>query len=176
MRELTRRVRELNEKIYILARTRYVAEIEDLKELGADEIITDEFCAGLELTTLLLRQFQVPEGRVLKLLSALSNEHHQRYRQSSLETRNLTGYLYVLDGGEIEIQAVPDDSPCLGQSLAELDFRAQTGASVVGVVRQERVIYSPSADLQLETGDTLMLLGEDHDIRSAREFLHGHPL
>ncbi len=168
--------RELNPDLYILARTRYVAEIENLKDLGADEIITDEFGAGLELTTLLLRQFRVSEGRVLKLLSALSNEHHQRYRQSTLETRNLTGYLSVLEGGEIEIQAVPDDSPCLGKNLTELNFRAETGASVVGVVRQERVIYSPSADLRLETGDTLMLLGEDLDILRAREFLHGHPL
>ncbi len=168
--------RELNPDIYILARTRYVAEIENLKELGADEIITDEFGAGLELTTLLLRQFQVSEGRVLKLISTLSDEHHQRYRQANLQTRNLTGYLSVLEGGEIEIQAVPDDSPCLGKSLAELNFRAETGSSVVGVVRHERVIYSPSADLRLETGDTLMLLGEDLDIRQAREFLHGHPL
>ena len=44
----------------------------------------------------------------------------------------------------------------------------------MGVIRHERVIYSPSADLRLEIGDTLMLLGDQQDIQQAREFLHGH--
>lgn len=168
--------RELNPGLYILARTNFVASIEQLMRLGADEIITDEFGAGLEMATFLLRQFNVPEGRVLKILSSLREEHHQRYKQQGKQTSNLTGYLSVLDGGEIEIQAVPEDSPCLGKSLAELNFRAVTGCSVMAVIRQERIDYNPSAELRLEIGDTLMLLGEKEGIRKAGEFLHGHPL
>ena len=168
--------RELNPELYILARTNFVANIDQLMRLGADEIITDEFGAGLEMATFLLRQFKVSQGRVLKILSSLREEYHQRYKQSDRQTQNLTGYLSVLEGGEIELQAVPDDSPCLGKSLAELDFRVATGCNVMGVIRQERVNYSPSADLRLKVGDTLMLLGEEEDIRKAGEFLHGHVL
>ncbi len=168
--------RELNPELYILARTNFVASIEQLMRLGADEIITDEFGAGLEMATFLLRQFNVPEGRVLKILSSLREEHHQRYKQQGKQSRTLTGFLSVLDGGEIEIQAVPDDSPCLGKSLAELNFRAVTGCSIMGVIRQERVNYNPTPEMRLEVGDTLMLLGEEEGIRKAGEFLHGHPL
>ena len=166
--------RELNPDLYILARTNFVASIEQLVRLGADEIITDEFGAGLEMSTVLLRQLDIPEGRVLKILSSLREEHHQRYKQHDKPARNLTGYLSVLEGGEIEIQAVPDDSPCIGKSLAELNFRAVTGCSVMGVIRQERVDYNPTAELSLEVGDTLMLLGEEGGILKARELLHGH--
>ena len=166
--------RELNPELYIIARTNYVANIEDLYKLGADDIITDEFGAGLEMASFLLRRFNVPEGRVLKILSSLRNEHNQRYQQQG-EARNLTGYLSVLDDGEIELQAVPDDSPCLGKTLAELNFRVKTGTTVMGVVRQEHVIYSPSAELRLEEGDTLMLLlADDATLQRARDFLHGH--
>ncbi len=162
--------------MYILARTNFVASIEQLVRLGADEIITDEFGAGLEMSTFLLRKLDIPEGRVLKILSSLREEHHQRYKQHNKPTRNLTGYLSVLEGGEIDIQAVPDDSPCLGKSLAELNFRAVTGCSVMGVIRQERVDYNPTAELRLKVGDTLMLLGEEEGIIKVRELLHGHPL
>lgn len=165
--------RELNPDLYILARTRYVLEIDELLRLGANEVITDEFGAGLEMANFLLRRFNVPEGRVLKLLSGLRNEHHKRFRQNGTVGGNLTGYLSVLDGGEIEIQAVPDESPCIGKSLADLHFRVTTGCTVFGLVRHERVIYSPAATLQLEKGDTLMLLGEPDDILKARRFLHG---
>ncbi|PLX89987.1 MAG: hypothetical protein C0614_01390 [Desulfuromonas sp.] len=168
--------RELNPNLYILARTHFVAHIDQLIQSGADEIISDEFGAGLEMATFLLRQFKVPEGRVLKILSTLRNEHHQRYQQGGRQTRNLTGYLSVLDNGDLEIQAVPDDSPCLGKSLAELNFRSVTGCNIMGVIRQERVIYNPPADLCIEAGDTLMLLGEAAGVLKAREFLHGHPL
>jgi CPA2 family monovalent cation:H+ antiporter-2 len=168
--------RELGPDLYILARTNFVASIEQLIRLGADEIITDEFGAGLEMSTFLLRRLDIPEGRVLRILSKLREEHHHRYKQHNKPTKNLTGYLSVLEGGEIEIQAVPDDSPCIGKSLGELDFRAVTGCSIMGVIRQERVDYNPSAALRLEIGDTIMLLGEKEGITKAREFLHGHPI
>jgi CPA2 family monovalent cation:H+ antiporter-2 len=166
--------RELNRELYIIARTNYVANIEDLYKLGADDIITDEFGAGLEMASFLLKRLSVPEGRVLKILSSIRNEHNQRYQMNEERTRNLTGYLSVLDDGEIELQAVPDDSPCLGKTLAELNFRAETGTTVMGVIRQEHVIYSPSAELRLEEGDTLMLLLADvNTLQRARDFLHG---
>ena len=166
--------RELNPELYILARTHYVSNIDPLLKAGADDIITDEFGAGLEMAAFLLRRYNVPEGRVLKVLSSLREEHSQRYQHREGNTKNLTGYLSVLEGGEIEIQAVPESSPCLGRTLAELNFRAATGASIMGIIRSERVIYNPPADLQLETGDTLILLGEDDNIRKARELVHGH--
>jgi CPA2 family monovalent cation:H+ antiporter-2 len=153
-----------------------VAEVDDLLKVGADEVIPDELGAGLELATFLMKRCQASEGRLLKLLTTIRDEHHQRFHQTEAQSRGMPGFVSVLGGGEIEIQAVPDDSPHLGRSLAELDFRAATGTTVVGVIRQERTSYSPGPHVRLERGDTLMLLGEAGDIERAREFLHGHPL
>ncbi|MHB8708163.1 MAG: cation:proton antiporter domain-containing protein [Desulfuromonadales bacterium] len=168
--------RELNPQLYILARTRYVLEIDNLLAVGADEVISDELGAGLELATFLAKRLHLSEGRLLKLLSTIRDEHHQRYHQPDSQPHGLAGYISVLDGGEMEIQAVPDDCPGLGRTLAELDFRAATGATVVGVIRRERTTYSPGPALRLEPGDTLMLLGDMESIHKARELLHGHPV
>jgi CPA2 family monovalent cation:H+ antiporter-2 len=138
-------------------------------------VLPDELGAGLELATFLAKRLLMNEGRLLKLLSTIRDEHHQSNQQAGEPPRSLTGYLSVLGSGEIELQAVPDDSPHLGRSLAELDFRATTGATVVGVIRHERITYSPGPALRLEQGDTLLLLGEEANIEQAREFLHGHP-
>jgi CPA2 family monovalent cation:H+ antiporter-2 len=164
--------RELNSDLYIVARTHYITNIEPLLKSGANDVITDEFGAGLEMAAFLLKELHISEGRVLKILSSLRNEHQHRYEKHDRQASSLTGYLSVLEGGGMEIQAVPDDSIHIGKTLAELNFRAVTGTTVMGVIRNERVIYSPSAQLRLETGDTLMLLGDDENIRSAREFLH----
>lgn len=164
--------RELNPDLFILARTRFVAELDSLRELGADEIIPDEVEASLQLSAVLLRRFQVTEGRALQLIARMRRQHYATLRQPLLAA---SGRLSVLEGGELDFQAVPDDSPCLGRSLAELAFRTRTGAMVAGVIRGERTLYSPPPDFILERGDTLILLAASGELTRAREFLHGRP-
>lgn len=168
-----RTAREHHPALYILARTRFVGELDYLTTLGADEVIPDEFEASLQLAAVLLRRFGLAEGRILQQLAALRREHYQKFRRAGETPPDLTGYLSVLEGGQIDFQAVPDDSPCLGRSLAEIAFRSHTGATVVGVVRHERTVFSPAAELHLERGDTLMLLGDEEALERARALVHG---
>ena len=168
-----RAAREEHPGLYILARTRFVGELDYLTTLGADEIVPDEFEASLQLAAVLLRRFGLPEGSILQRLAALRREHYEKFRSAGETPPDLTGYLSVLEGGQIEFQAVPDGSPCLGRTLAELAFRNRTGATVVGVVRNELTHFSPHADLRLEQGDTLMLLGGERELLSARALVHG---
>ncbi len=167
--------RSLNREVYILARTRYVAELDYLTGLGADEVVPDEFEASLQLSAFLLRRFNLADGKIIQVLSALRQEHYGKMLRRGSPSSGGGGALSVLEGGTTEFQAVPDDSPCLGQSLADLAFRTHTGTMVVGVIRHDRTIYSPPPDLLLEKGDTLMLMGSPEDIIKARELLHGHP-
>ena len=164
--------RQINPDLYILARTRYVAELDHLRKLGADVVIPDEFEASLQLGNNLMHRFNLSEGRILHVLAKLRQQHYS----SMVATDTPNHGLSVLEGGRLEYQAMPDDSPYLGASLAEIDLRNQTGVTVVGIIRQERTIYSPSGTFRLEHGDTLMLLGNEDGVLHAIEQLHGHPL
>lgn len=167
--------RELNPNLYILVRTRYLAELDYLRGLGADEVVPDELEASYQLPGYLLRRFDIAEGRILQLLSRLRREHLDQYPFFQ-GTPSGGAPFSVLEGGQVELQAVPDDSPCLGCTLAELSFRTRTGAMVMGILRHEKTLYNVPPDLHLERGDTLMLLGSTAEIERVRELLHGHPL
>jgi CPA2 family monovalent cation:H+ antiporter-2 len=164
--------RQSNPELYILARTRYVAELEHLFEHGADEVIPDEFEASLQLGANLMRRFHQSEGRILHMLAELRQEHYTSMVRADAPTHGLS----VLEGGLLEYQAMPENSPCIGSSLAEIDLRNRTGTTVVGIIRRERTIYSPAGSLRLEAGDTLMLLGSGADVSRAAELLHGRPI
>jgi CPA2 family monovalent cation:H+ antiporter-2 len=164
--------RQSNPELYILARTRYVAELEHLFEHGADEVIPDEFEASLQLGANLMRRFHQSEGRILHMLAELRQEHYTSMVRADAPTHGLS----VLEGGLLEYQAMPENSPCIGASLAEIDLRNRTGTTVVGIIRRERTIYSPAGSLRLEAGDTLMLLGSGADVSRAAELLHGRPI
>jgi K+:H+ antiporter len=168
--------RELNPEIYILARTRYRAELDYLRELGADEVIPDELEASLQLSNYLLRRFGIAEGRIMQHLARLRRAHYSQLRSPRQGASTEAPALSVLEGAEVEYQAVPNDSPCLGRTLAELAFRNSTGAMVLGVLRRQRTLYNVSSDYQLEKGDTLILLGSDEEIQRARKLLHGQLL
>jgi CPA2 family monovalent cation:H+ antiporter-2 len=50
-------------------------------------------------------------------------------------------------------------SNLLSRTIGELGVRSETGASVLAVVRGEKVIPNPGADLRLEPGDAVGILG-----------------
>lgn len=164
--------RQLNPNFTILVRTRYVAELDHLHNLGADVVIPDEFEASLQLGNNLMRRFNMNEGRILHAISQLRQQHYNSMVAANAPAQGLS----VLDSGRLDYQALPDDSPYLNASLAEIDLRNQVGVTVVGVIRKERTIYNPSGSFKIEQGDTLMLLGANDEILQASEVLHGHPL
>ncbi|MBX3219282.1 MAG: cation:proton antiporter [Labilithrix sp.] len=80
----------------------------------------------------------------------------------------------ILDGlGEpiaIEIGAT---SPAVGKTLAELDLRGRSGATVLAITRGESAMVMPSAHDRLDAGDVLAIAGTRADVAAAREILSG---
>ncbi|MBM7118696.1 cation:proton antiporter [Archangium primigenium] len=66
-------------------------------------------------------------------------------------------------------------SPAVGRTLAELNLRGMTGATVLAIRRGEDKVVVPTADEQLQAGDVLALAGTHEAIDSARAVLSGQP-
>jgi CPA2 family monovalent cation:H+ antiporter-2 len=64
-------------------------------------------------------------------------------------------------------------SPATGKSLAELNLRGSTGATVLAIARGRDGLLVPAADEVLRAGDILALAGTHEAVDSARELLLG---
>jgi CPA2 family monovalent cation:H+ antiporter-2 len=62
-------------------------------------------------------------------------------------------------------------SPAVGLTLAALNLRAITGASVLAITREGGGTASPKPDEMLQAGDTLALAGSDEAVAAARAIL-----
>ncbi|MDD4016524.1 MAG: cation:proton antiporter [Kiritimatiellae bacterium] len=62
-------------------------------------------------------------------------------------------------------------SEVCGRSLRDIDLRARAGVSVIGIERQGTTIVNPKATETLESGDVVLVLGDDEQIEQARVFL-----
>ncbi len=120
-------------------------------------------------------------GLTLLLVGVLGWRRFRRMGAESLET--LTGVLTretesdpmdsTADLLDIHTERLKiGGSACLcGRSLREINLRARTGASVIGIERGGAGIVNPTAAETLEDGDVLLLLGDDEQIAAARRLI-----
>jgi len=75
-RRSVRMARELAPGVRIIARTEYVSEVDELKALGADEVIPEEFETALSIFDRVLDIYGVPEETVTGLLERMRLENY----------------------------------------------------------------------------------------------------
>jgi len=81
---------------------------------------------------------------------------------------DLTREVPGLHSGQVEVGA---GSPYSGRPLGETRARTRTGASIVAVVRDERVLASPGPDEVLHDADVLVVIGTDDGIAKVQEIV-----
>jgi monovalent cation:H+ antiporter-2, CPA2 family len=71
----------------------------------------------------------------------------------------------------LETVEVQPGTDAAGKMIAELKLRTLTGASVVGIERNGTSIVNPGPDEELESGDQILLLGSEDQLKAAKELL-----
>jgi CPA2 family monovalent cation:H+ antiporter-2 len=79
----------------------------------------------------------------------------------------------LLREARLETVEVQPGAEAAGKMIAELKLRTQTGASIVGVERNNTSIVNPAPDEELASGDQILLIGSEDQLRAARELLCG---
>lgn len=172
IRKIVSLARKENPDIYIIARTRYVLEVETLKGLGADEVIPEEFETSIEIFSRVLDRFGVPINLILNYAERIREGSYQSLRNLSLPKKSLETGKDFLKYIEIEKYQILESSKLDSKSLKEIDLRAKTGTTILAVQRSEEIISNPPADFIIKEGDILFLYGKSEDINSALSFLN----
>jgi CPA2 family monovalent cation:H+ antiporter-2 len=171
----TRRIvtlaRRINSDIYIIVRTRYVSEIEELKKLGADEVIPEEFETSIQISTRVLSFFNVPLNVTKEYISKLRESSYIPLLNVSVGdnlSKLVKGKFHHLSFN-LATYLVEENSISAGKSIAELNFRAKTGATIIAVKRDDEIHLNPNASFILKPGDLVLALGKPAELEKATE-------
>ncbi len=171
----TRRVvqvaRRETPRLYIIVRTRYVLEVEDLLSLGADEVVPEEFETSIEVFCRVLDKFNVPQNLVQEHVQAVRRHGYQALRQPGLPVRRLAAEEELLRSIQTQSFLVKEGSALVGHTLKELNLKAETGATVIAIKRGRELHPNPPANFHLQAGDVLLLMGSAQELQRALEFL-----
>jgi len=167
-----RAAREMRGDVFIVVRTRYASEIDELYRLGADDVIPEEFETSVEIFTRVLQRFHIPRNIIDAQVKIIRNECYGVLRGTCEAVKPSSERLSdLLSAGTAESYYVSKGSGPAGKTLGAIDLRNRTGATVIAVVRGEESFISPGAEFSVEAGDTLVLVANHRDMNSAFHFL-----
>lgn len=132
---ITLSARGLNPNLYILARSGEHGSDIKLKQAGANKVVSPYQIGGQRMAQAILRP-------------------------------NVVDFIEIATGrGHLDLQmeeiGVPAGSAYCGKNLMESGFRKETGAIIVGIKKTDgRMVFNPTPDAIVESGDTLIVLGE----------------
>ena len=75
------KVRNLNKHGYIIVRTKYVDDIEELYRIGADQVIPEEFETAIEIFERILKKKLVPQHDINIALARIREENYGIFRE-----------------------------------------------------------------------------------------------
>jgi len=167
-----RTVREMRGDVYIVVRTRYATEIDELYRLGASDVIPEEFETSIEIFTRVLERFHIPRNMIDAQVKVIRNECYGLLRGTCEAFRpSAERVSELLSAGTADSYYITRGSWPAGQTLGAIDLRNRTGATVIAVVRGEESFTSPGAEFAIEAGDTLVLVASHRDMNRAFQFL-----
>lgn len=164
--------RRLNKDLHIIVRTRYVSEITELFDLGANEVIPEEFETSIEIFARVLHRYGFARNIIEGQIQRIRQQGYEMLRSPSGPPVQPVDLKLGLDSASTETVMIESDSPIITKSLGELDLRGRTGATVIAVVHNGETKISPGAKYKLCANDTVVLLGAADSIEKATQVLN----
>lgn len=170
-RRTVHQARHMSSDLHIIVRTRYVVEITELFELGADEVIPEEFETSIEIFSRVLHRYGFARNVIESQIQRVRRQGYEMLRSPNADPVKMENINVALDAASTETIRLEADSPVVGKTIGELDLRSESGATVIAVVHNGVTKISPGAKYRLSEGDTVVLLGAADKIERAVHIL-----
>jgi CPA2 family monovalent cation:H+ antiporter-2 len=167
--------RQTNPDIHIIVRTRYMSEMPSLRELGANEVIPEEFETSIEIFSRVLREYGVARHVIQHQVAAIRSEGYEMLRMPTPPIIDLGKIAEAFGSTSTEAFLIEPDSKAVGKTIVDLKLRTKTGVSIIAITREGSTDINPGPEAVIREGDVLVLLGGAEQLDRAIEELNGVP-
>lgn len=156
----------------IILRTRYLLERERLLNMGAGDVVAEEVESGVEILARVLRRLELPRNVIDAQLEQARVSTQSSERRPTIFRNRLAESADLADL-KIESVLVREGSPAAGLTPQTLRVAQRTGALIVAVKREGRLIEAPNLDSPFAPGDILFLVGSHEAVLKASSLVEG---
>lgn len=161
-------IRTLSQRVYIIVRTRFVKEIEELLALGADEVIPEEYETSIEIFSKVMHNYMVPEDEIQLLIENIrANDYNLLINKKSARTSSRP--TQIPDFKVTCIKVAADSGGIVGHTIEDADIRKNFGITVLAISRGDQLINHIQGDEIIQQHDLLYISGAQEGIRSFQQ-------
>jgi len=152
-------------------RTKYVADIDELVKLGADNIIPEEYETSIQILSRVLRMFHVPNSIILAQGNIIRNRSYGVFREVRFTEDAFEQINQILAQGTIETFYIAAGNAIIGKSIKDLNLKARTDATILNIIRENKTITHPSSEFIFQAADQLVIFGNHRALDLALKIL-----
>ncbi|MDQ3535963.1 MAG: cation:proton antiporter [Bacteroidota bacterium] len=158
-------IREFSARVYIIVRTRFIAEMEINYKLGADEVIPEEFETSIEIFTRVLTKYLVPKDQIEQFVRNIRSDNYVMFRSLSTNGNKPNNFEIELPDVQIATLHVQQSkNSVVGRPLYKSNLRNNYGITIVGIKRSNELIDDIKADTEILQDDILYVFGKAEQI------------
>jgi CPA2 family monovalent cation:H+ antiporter-2 len=164
----------IHPNLHVIVRTKYVADIEDLLAMGADDVIPEEFETSIQIFSRVLKMFHIPNSIILAQGNIIRNKSYGVFREVRYTQEAFDQISQILAQGTIETYYIAAKNPIIGRSIRDVNLKAKSGAMIINIIRNNQTITNPPSDFVLQAADQLILFGSHDAIDLGLTILDGN--
>ena len=168
-RQITRQIKELNPFLHLIVRTRFVSEIEPLRELGADEVIPEEYETAVEIFIRVLHHYLVPQQDIDRFMNEVRADGYQMLRSPPRSLVSICDMGDCVSDFEMKVAQLDEKSVFTDRTIGDIGLRKNFGVTIMAIRRGDKIEPNPAADEKLLAGDVLILFGNAENMSSFME-------
>jgi len=146
--------------------------MEPLYEVGADEVIPEEFETSVEIFARVLSKYLIPKDEIERFIRDVRSDGYHMFRSLSVEPASFSDVRHCLPDIEISTFRLSDTSTLVGKTLGETEMRKKYGVTVLAVRRDGTTISNPDITLRFAANDILFILGKPEQFASVTNLFY----
>ncbi len=165
-------IRSISKTVHIISRTRFMNEVEENLDLGADEVIPEEFETSVEILTRVLNKFLIPIDVVEEFTRKIRADNYEMLRYDNSLKWNQNVLKGEIPGIDIICMRVDQpDEDIVGKTILDSQLRQKYEVTLLAIKRNDEVIVEITGDTKIKQHDLLYLFGNYEKIMALHKKL-----
>jgi CPA2 family monovalent cation:H+ antiporter-2 len=172
-RAIIKNAMKVNNRMRVVARMADPSFFDVFKELGVRALVYPEFEAGLEITRQVLLHLRVPAPEIQRQTEEMRQELLEPQIAESENYLTLGQMRAAEHSFDLQWVRIEPGNNLIDRSIGEAEIRKTTGASVVGIIREQLLIANPDVGFRFQSGDLVAIIGSGDARACFHRFVEG---